>query len=70
MSASDDLLQTLREHAYGDLALEHYLTIMPTEHGAKVPGHWIQDTDARIASVLSEKTLRDELSRREQEQRA
>lgn len=62
-----ELLEVLREHAYGAIALEEYLTIMPTEHGAKVPGHWIEETDARIASVLSEKTLRDELSRREEE---
>jgi hypothetical protein len=62
-----DLLGVLREHAYGAIAFEKSLTIMPTEHGARVPGHWIEETDARIASVLSEKTLRDELSRREEE---
>jgi hypothetical protein len=62
-----DLLEVLREHAYGAISLEECLTIMPTEHGAKVPSHWVEEDDARIASVLSEKTLRDELSRREQE---
>jgi hypothetical protein len=64
---SDDLLEVLREHAYGEISLEKCLTIMPTEHGAKVPGHWIEETDARIASVLPEETLRDELSRRKEE---
>jgi hypothetical protein len=62
-----ELLEVLREHAYGEISLEKCLTILPTEHGAKAPSHWLEETDARIASVLSEKTLRDELSRREEE---
>lgn len=65
MNEGSDLLSALREHAYGAIALEKCLTIMPTEHGAAVPSHWVHATDARIASALSDETLRDELSRRE-----
>ena len=64
MSDKDELLYVLREHAYGEISREEFLTIMPTEHGAWVPSHWIEQADARIASVLSEETLREELTRR------
>ena len=67
MSEKGELLAVLREHTYGEISREKSLTILPTEHGARVPSHWIEATDARIASVLSEETLRAELSRREQE---
>lgn len=65
MSEKDNLLSVLREHAYGAIAWEKCLTIFPTDHGAKVPGHWIDETDDLIASVLPEKVLRAELARRE-----
>jgi len=62
------LLGVLREHAYGDLAVEHVLTILPTEHGARVPGHWTAEADQKIASVLPTEVLRAELARREADQ--
>ena len=65
MIPTNELLTVLREHAYGELATELFLTILPTEHGARVPGHWLKEADARIASVLSAETLREELARRE-----
>ena len=67
MSHDKGLLSLLREHAYGVLSFEHSLTIMPTVHGARVPANWVKETDARIASVLTEETLREELARREKE---
>lgn len=64
-NARCDLLAVLREHAYGDIAWEETLTITPTDHGARVPAHWVNDTDARIASVLPDRILREEIARRE-----
>jgi hypothetical protein len=67
MNMRSDLLEVLREHAYEAIAIDECLTMLPTDHGAVVPGHWTKAADSRIASVLSETTLRDELARREKE---
>lgn len=67
MGTESNLLRVLREHAYEEIADERFLTVMGTEHGARVPGHWVKETDERIASVLSEELLREELARRELE---
>lgn len=55
------LLTEIREHAFSVLALEHTLTMLPTEHGAKTPWHWVEQTDRKIASVLPSSALIDEL---------
>lgn len=62
--SNESLLAVLREHAYLEIALEQFLTIMPTVHGAQVPSHWVKDVDTRIASVLPDEVLQAELARR------
>lgn len=64
---NQDLLNVIREHAYAEVAREKVLTVMFTEHGARVPAHWVDRTDEKIASLLSDEVLRAELARREEE---
>lgn len=63
-ASNEHLLKVLREHAYSEIAVEEILTIEPTEHGARVPGHWVERTDERIAEVLPTDVLLREVQRR------
>lgn len=58
------LIDLLREHAYWYVALDNMLTVIGTEHGARVAPHWINEIDMRIASELPDDIIRAEYERR------